>query len=369
MSVFFYSKGKVVICYNDNMSVQHLQVGFFFIFILGILWLNYFIFLPYLSVLFLALVFAIIFDPLYEKILKTFRGRSSLAALVTVFLVLMIIVGPISFFGTLLFQEASNLYTSAISETGPISSSQHVFNTVGIYIEKLFPGFSISQAEFDFTLYTKQGLSWLINHTSIFFRGFVKIAFGLFLMLLALFYFFRDGKKFIDSLIDLSPLSDSSDKKLVERVVIAINSVVRGYIVIGIVQGFMTGIGLALFGVPNAVIWGFVAAIASFIPTIGTSLVLIPGILFLFISGSAAQATGLILWGTVAVGLIDNLLGPMLIERGVKIHPFLILISALGGLSYLGPVGFLAGPVLLSLLFALLDLYPSMIRKELSKKA
>ena len=74
------------------------------------------------------------------------------------------------------------------------------------------------------------------------------------------------------------------------------------------------------------------------------------------------QAAGLIIWGMTAVGLIDNLLGPILIERGVKIHPFLILLSALGGLALFGPVGFLAGPVVLALLFALMDLYPSMVR-------
>lgn len=349
------------------MSIERLQIVFFFLFIIAVLVLNFFIFLPYLSVLFLALVFSIIFGPLYDRILKLFSGRSTLAALVSVLLVLIVIVGPIAFFGTLLFQEASDLYTGIVDTKDGGNSLTNFLGKFEAFISQFFPGFSISNSEISIEEYTRQGLSWLIDHLSVFFGGFLKVGFGLFLMLLALFYFFKDGKKFISSLIDLSPLSDASDRKLVERVVIAVNSVVRGHIVIGVLQGFMTGIGLFIFGVPSPVIWGFVAAIASLVPTIGTSLVLIPGIVFLLLTGSLGSALGLILWGVIAVGLIDNLLGPQLIERGIKIHPFLILLSALGGLSLFGPVGFLAGPVVLSLLLALLDMYPGMVQREISE--
>lgn len=349
------------------MSINKFQIVFFFLFIVGIIALNFFIFLPYLSTLFLALVFAIIFDPLYERILALFRGKKTLSALFSVFLVLIIIVGPISFFGTLLFQEASDLYVDILSGGGQGGTIHGTLNVIEHYIARFSPGFSFSSTEGGIASYTEQGLSWLLDHMTVFFGGFMKVAFGLFLMLLALFYFFRDGKKFIDSLVDLSPLSDSSDRRLVERVFVAVNSVVRGHLVIGILQGLMTGFGLFLFGVPSPVIWGFVAAIASLVPTIGTSLVLIPGIVFLVLSGSVGSAVGLIVWGVLAVGLIDNLLGPSLIERGIKIHPLLILLSALGGLSLFGPVGFLAGPVVLSLLFALLDIYPTMIRGEVSR--
>jgi predicted PurR-regulated permease PerM len=138
---------------------------------------------------------------------------------------------------------------------------------------------------------------------------------------------------------------------------------VRGHLVIGILQGLVVGFGFFIFGVPSPVIWGVAAAVASLIPMIGTSLVIIPGILILLLAGSLVQAIGLLIWGIFAVGLIDDLLGPYLIERGIKIHPFLILLSALGGIALLGPVGFLAGPVILALLFALLDLYPTIVKQ------
>lgn len=340
---------------------NNIQTWFFFVFIIAVIVLNIFIFLPYLSVLFLALVFAIIFGPMHEKILSWSKGKNTLASLLSVLVVLLVIVGPLAFFGTLLFQEASDLYVRALNASGEDGISGSLEN-VSSTLEGMIPGFSFSQAGVDVAGYARQGLSWLLDHMSVLFGGIAKIAFGLFLMLLALFYFFKDGKKFVNSLVDLSPLADTSDRKIISKIILAVNSVVRGSIVIGVLQGILTGIGFAIFGVPNPVIWGFVAAIASLVPTIGTSLILIPAIAFLFLTGATGQGVGLIIWGVVAVGLIDNLLGPVLIERGVKIHPFLILLSALGGLALFGPVGFLAGPVVLALLFALLDLYPAVVR-------
>ena len=100
--------------------------------------------------------------------------------------------------------------------------------------------------------------------------------------------------------------------------------------------------------------WGVVAALAALIPGIGTALVLLPAIGYLFFTGSTGMAIGLLVWGFVAVGLIDNFLGPILVNRGVKIHPFLILLSIFGGPSFFGPIGFVLGPLIVALLFALL---------------
>jgi predicted PurR-regulated permease PerM len=342
------------------MAHTRFQLIFFILFTLIVFGLNVAVFFPYISVLFLALVFAIIFDPLFIYFQKACRGRDTVAAFLTTLIVLLLIVGPISFFGTLLFQEASDLYISIIqAENGGVSSALSSLNT---FLSRAFPGIDSASFQVDIASYAESALSWLVAHLSVFFSGVLKIVFGLLLLLLALFYFFRDGKKFMASLVELSPLNDSYDRKIIDRMVVAVNSVVRGHIIIGIVQGTLAGIGFAIFGVPSPVLWGTVAAIASLIPTIGTSIVLIPGILFLFFTGNSGGAIGLLIWGGVAVGLIDNFLGPQLIKRGVKIHPLLILLSALGGVAFFGPIGFLAGPVLLSLLFALLDIYPGIVK-------
>jgi predicted PurR-regulated permease PerM len=134
------------------------------------------------------------------------------------------------------------------------------------------------------------------------------------------------------------------------------------------IQGILVGFGFYLFDVPSPAIWGFVAAISSIIPTIGTSMVTIPGVLFLLFTGHPLPALGLLIWAITAVGLIDNFLAPIIIKSGVNIHPFLILMSVLGGIAVFGPLGFIIGPVLLSLLFTLFDLYPMMFGNNSSSE-
>ena len=104
--------------------------------------------------------------------------------------------------------------------------------------------------------------------------------------------------------------------------------------------------------------------LASLIPNVGTALVLVPSVAFLYFTGHTGASVGLAIWGAIGVGFIDNLLGPHLIERGIKIHPLLILLSVIGGITLLGPIGFVAGPVILSLLFTLLEIYPSILSRK-----
>jgi len=343
------------------MNTEKAQMIFFFGLVLGVVLFNFFMFLPYLSMLFLALIFTIIFNPLHEKIVSLTGGRETLASAFSTVSVLLFIIGPVSLLGFLLFGEATNLY-NAIANQGTITagvSSQ--VNSVAVRIHSIVPNLSVESLESGIDTYLRQGLAWIISHMSTFFGGIAKILFNLFLMLLALFYFFRDGKKFVSSLVDLSPLKDSFDRHIIKKISLAITSVIKGHMVIGLVQGMVTGIGFALFGIPSPILWGTIAGIASLAPTVGTSIVLIPGVLFLALSGNTLPAIGLLAWGIFAVGLIDNILGPLLIQRGVNIHSFLIMLSVLGGLALLGPVGFIAGPVALALLFALLDIYPSFV--------
>jgi predicted PurR-regulated permease PerM len=90
---------------------------------------------------------------------------------------------------------------------------------------------------------------------------------------------------------------------------------------------------------------------------VGTALVVVPAIIYLYVTGAAGAALGLLVWGMFAIGLVDNVVGPKLVERGMRVHPFLILLSILGGISFFGPIGYLLGPIVLALLFVLLEIY------------
>lgn len=219
----------------------------------------------------------------------------------------------------------------------------------------LLPAYSFDSL--NITEFLQTGLQWAFSNIDKLFNGLAKIILGIFVTFLALFYFLRDGHDLKKQIIALSPLGDADDERIMKKLEQAIYSIFAGGLIVGIIQGILTGIGFAIFGVPNPAVWGTVAAISALIPGIGTSLVLVPGILYLFFTGMTTPAIGLLIWGLLAVGMIDNFLGPILINRGIKIHPFLILISVLGGIAFFGLIGFILGPLILAFLFALLDIY------------
>ena len=167
----------------------------------------------------------------------------------------------------------------------------------------------------------------------------------------------KDGEKFTNAVIELSPLTTKEDRAIIGRLRDAMNSVIRGSLIIASLQGVVTGIGLMIFGIPSAVLLGSIAGVGALIPTVGTSIVLLPIIGYLFIVGSLGKAIGLTLWAVLAVGLIDNFLHPYLVGRGMKMHPLFIFFAVIGGIAFFGLAGFILGPLVVSLLFGLLDIF------------
>ncbi|MCX6753756.1 MAG: AI-2E family transporter, partial [Candidatus Nomurabacteria bacterium] len=140
-----------------------------------------------------------------------------------------------------------------------------------------------------------------------------------------------------------------------------VNRVIKGSFFIAIIQGALAWLGFWFFGVPNPALWGVVAGMTSLVPNLGTSLVTIPSILFLYFTGLPLHALGLLLWAMLIVGTVDNFLSPYIISRNTDIPAILTLFSILGGIALMGPVGILIGPLTLSLLYSLVSIY----RKEI----
>jgi len=341
------------------MDTQKPQFYFLLAILTGTSIFAFFIFRPFLYALILATVFATVFQPVYQKIVGLVRGRQGLAALFTILIVVVCIFTPLIFLGIQIFQEAQQLFFS-FTDTGSVGKDAvlSIFNGLVDTIKNYFPstqGFSINIDQ-----HIKQGLSWLLQHFGVIFGSLAKVALGSFIFLISLYYLLKDGHRLKEFLVSLSPLADTDDETVFKKLELAVNSVVKGNLTIAFTQGALTAIGFAIFGVPNAVLWGTVATITALIPGIGTALVLTPAIIFLFFTSGLFHGFGLLAWGIVAVGFIDNFLGPKLIGRGTQVHPLIVLLSVLGGLSFFGPVGFLLGPLTISLLFALFDIYFSL---------
>jgi len=339
--------------------VKYRKSEFYFllIFLTGVLVLTFFIFKPFLYSLALAIIFAVAFDPIHKKILNITNQKRRLSALLATVFVLVVVVVPVIFLSLQVFQEAVQLYSFLTQNGGTIDLSRNLGN-IARNLEKFL---SVPvELSFDFSQYAREGLNWLLLHLGSFFANVAKIVVSVFIFLIALYYLFKDGRELKRAIIDFSPLQDIHDEIIFSKLRLAIISVIKGNLAVAVIQGILTSIGFYIFGISNAALWGSVAAIAALIPGIGTALVIIPGIIFFFFSGKIISAIGLLLWGMTAVGLVDNFLGPKLAQQGMRIHPFLILLSILGGISFFGSLGFLLGPLVLSLFFALLEIYSAM---------
>lgn len=345
---------------------------FFFGLLLAVIILAFLIFLPFLTPIVLAAALAVIFGPLHRAVLRMFfsnNERSGLAALLTLLIVTVIVLVPAFLVAGKIYAEVQNMYAFLIDEgsrSQVITALNSGMDSISRLFFGLYPAYSFDT--FNVTGILTRVLEWMFSNLDTVFTGISKILLGIFVMFLALFYFLRDGRELKRQVITLSPLVDSDDERIMGKLEQTVFSIFAGSILVGLIQGILTGIGFAIFGVPNPALWGAIAAVSALIPGIGTALIMVPGVLYLFFTGATGPAIGLLIWGVLAVGLIDNFLGPIFINRGVKIHPFMILLSVLGGLLFFGAIGFVLGPLILAFLFALLDIYRISIGKARATK-
>jgi predicted PurR-regulated permease PerM len=337
------------------------ELYFLLALLIGVLVLTFFIFKPFLYALLLAIVFATVFNPLHKRMLALTRQKISIAAILSTFVILVLVIVPLTLLATQIFKEATELYSYLAGEEGSVVLANGIENALGT-LGRYLP--IPDDVSLEIGQYTRQGLNWLLPHLGSFVSNTAKVAMSVFIFLISLYYMFKDGPKLRKTALALSPLEDSYDETIFGKLKQAINAVVKGNLTIALIQGALSALGFIIFGIPSALLWGCVAAIAAVIPGFGTAIVIVPAVLFLFFSGEPLPALGLLIWGIVAVGLVDNFLGPKLVERGMRIHPLLILLSILGGLALFGPLGFILGPLVLSLLFALVEIYFTVRKKQ-----
>lgn len=341
------------------MATTKTQIQFLIILLAGVSILSFFILKPFLAPFALATIFAVVLHPIYKRFLHLFGNRKSIASLTTLFLSIICILVPLTFISTILVNQAVGLYTTITQGDSNQNLIITAINSLGKIFDGLIPGTEsfFTNLSINLDMYVRLGLVWIIQHFGSFLSSISAILLHLFIFLISLYYLLRDGSKLRESLIVLSPLDHEDNKIIFERLELAVNSFIKGSMLMALLQGILTAIGFTFFGIPNSILWGTLTVIAAMVPGIGTSLVIVPGIIYLFIMGNTLQAVGLIIWGSLAVGLIDNILGPKIIGDKLQIHPIFVLLSLLGGLALFGPIGIFLGPITMSLLFALTSLY------------
>lgn len=313
----------------------------------------------FLQPVFWAAVLATIFYPMHRWWLEKTGGREALASVCTLLVIVVIVIFPLFLVGLAVAQEASTLYER-------IASGEIDLRAAVQWVEDMLPVAGDFLGRFGMDLENLQqrlssaavGISrsaatqvWAVGQNAF------RVTVLFFLMLYLLFFFLRDGERILTALIGVLPLGDDRERQLLRKFAQVAQATIKGTLVVGIVQGTLGGTIFWLLGIGGAVLWGVVMTVLSFLPAVGAAVVWAPAAIVLIVSGSTLKGIALLVFGTLIIGLADNVLRPILVGRETKMPDYLVLLATLGGLTLFGVSGFVIGPIIAALFLTVWDMF------------
>ena len=310
---------------------------------------------PFFEPILWATTLAILFQPVQRYLLGLFGERLTLAALSTLLIILVTVIVPALFISIAMAREGIGLYqaiaSGEIDISGPLTWAQSAWpslmergDVLGINLDELKQKLSASAL---------QGSQWVASHLFTFGQNTLRFTIMFFLMLYLLFFFLRDGKQIINTIIKVLPIGDERERHLLAKFAEVSRATIKGTLVVGMVQGILGGIVFAFLGIESAVFWAVVMTLLSVLPAVGAAIVWLPAAIYLIANGMLWQGLFLIAFGALIIGMVDNVLRPILVGRDTKMPDYLILLSTLGGLALIGISGFVLGPVIAAFFLAI----------------
>ncbi len=315
-----------------------------------------------------AAVLAGLLRPVYLRLLTLMRGHTLAAAAATVVLTLVVIIGPLIGISGLVVSQAAGIAENVrpIVEKSINSPSSYL----GQKLQRL-PGYERYLRPYRTQMLIKAGEvvnsagGFLMSSLSSGTLSTVGLIFDFFIALYAMFFFLIDGPKMMREILDHLPLRAEEKVLLTARFMSITRATVKGTLVIGVIQGTLSGLAFWVAGIPSVAFWTVLMIVLSIIPLIGGALIWVPTCIVLLATGQVGTAIGLALFCSLVVGSVDNLLRPWLVGRDTRLHDLIILFSTLGGLLVIGPLGFIIGPVLAGLFVTSWQIFGTAYREQL----
>jgi predicted PurR-regulated permease PerM len=314
---------------------------------------------PFLAAVFWAATCAVLFQQVHTRLLGFCGGRRAPAALLATVTVVLFVVLPLALVLAAIAQQGLQLYqdiaSGRVNVQAPIDVIERMLPSTTTFLEH----YGVNVAQLRVSL---QDLAAELTH-SIAAQALAAgrnalvllVLFGL--MLYLLFFFFRDGDRIVDGIMRVAPLGEDRKRRLLLKIAQVARATVKGTLIVAVAQGSLGAIIFALVGIRTAVFWGVLMAVLSLLPAIGAGLVWLPAAIILFASGQLWQPVVVLLGGVFVIGLVDNLLRPIVVGRDTKTPDYLVLISTLGGLAAFGLAGFVAGPLIAAAFLVLWDMF------------
>lgn len=342
----------------DDKLPFSLNLYFFFFVLLIITYLFIRVIWPFFFAILLGAIITGLFYPLYKLLLRATRGRASLSSVLSCLAILLLLILPLAGLLAVIAGQALEFYSKV---DGYVRSVPIDVNRLAEWFRAggLLDEYQLDEAQ----LFNKLGeiakaiSTFLIKSIQSVTQGAINVIAMLFVMLFSMYYFFKDGPAFLERFKRMSPLDDEHEDRLISKFASITRATIKGTLVIAIIQGGMGGIAFWIFGVPSPLFWGLIMVILSIIPAIGSGIVWLPAGIILIVNGRVGAGFGILAIGAGLISTIDNILRPRLVGKDTEMHPLLIFLGTLGGISVFGIVGFIIGPIIAALFVTIWDIY------------
>jgi len=315
---------------------------------------------PFYGAVFWGTVLAILFAPPYRRLSRSMGQRRTLAALVTVMIVVMMVILPVTLISALLLQEGLSVYERI--QSGELNIGryfQQVFGALPGWVADLLERFgltNLSVMQERLSAGLMKGSQFLAAQIFSIGQNTFDFVVNLFIVLYLLFFLLRDGDDLSKRIRDAIPLHPEQQHDLFSKFITVIRATVKGNVVVAIVQGALGGVIFWFLGVQPAVLWAVLMALLSLLPAVGSALIWLPVAIYFLVTGAIWQGVVLIAFGVLVIGLVDNILRPILVGKDTKMPDYVVLISTLGGIAIFGLNGFVIGPVIAAMFMAIWDI-------------
>jgi predicted PurR-regulated permease PerM len=308
---------------------------------------------------FWAAVLATVFSPLQRRYVARLGGRRSLAALATMLTILGLIVVPLFLVGVAVSREAVYLHDQITSGAIDLQAPLRFLRRMTPLASDYLAGFGVDVDGLVQRLSTSAiAVSQFIASRALGIgQDVLRITALFFLMLYILFFLLRDGSQLVATLIRVLPLGDGRKRQLLAKFADVSLATIKGTLVVGVVQGAIGAILFWVLGIPAPVFWGSLMAVFSVLPAVGPGLIWLPAAVILLGMGQIVKGIVLIAAGVLVIGLVDNVLRPVLVGRDTQMPDYLVLLATLGGLAIFGVSGFVIGPVIAAFFLVVWDMF------------
>lgn len=324
---------------------------------IGFVW----ILTPYSGAVFWGVVLAILFIPLYRRLLRATGQKANLAALLTLGSIVVMVIIPVALISASLVQQAVGLYNMV--STGHIDFGTYFRQIIGVLPDWLtgllerFDLTSLASLQEKLSSVAAQASQVAAKYTLNFASNTLDFLVSMTIMLYLLFFLLRDGHSLAGRIKTAVPLSRKYKQRLFSNFTTVIRATVKGNVLVAIAQGALGGLIFWILHVQAPLLWAVVMAFLSLLPAVGAAIVWAPVAVYFLVTGAIWQGVALIAFGTFVIGLVDNLLRPLLVGKDTKMPDYVVLLSTVGGMALFGLNGFVIGPVIAALFIAAWDLF------------